>query len=273
MYYLQSRYYDPQIARFVNADAAMYIGGGGSIVSYDIFVYCENNCINFIDYYGHAPSNATLTQMHDKVLASAQLFLFAMGIITNREVNTCNSKGRNNGRMDIYSFINNQVWEVKRNNYNGKRAGNRQLNTYTQSYVQSLYHTWFRIRKTPKEGNCYVYGSVVLDDYIITYHSQEGRAALILYEYMSLEDAAKLFFNALMEPNILWNTKFARFSMKIKKKAEEALVYIRKAVGKINNFTKQFVKSVADFLKKAGPIILAVLALLIFVFTGVPVMV
>ena len=215
------------------------------------------------------PSNATLTRMHDRVLASAQLFLFAVGIITSSEVNTCTSSGRNNGRMDIYSYIDNQVWEVKRKNSNGRSAGNKQLNTYTQSYVQSLYHTWFRIKRTPREGNCSVYGTVIVSDYFVIYHSQVGRPALILYDYMSLEDAAKLCFTALTATSAIWAAKFARFSAKAKRKGGEALAYIRKAVGNVKNFTKQFMKSVADFLKKAGPIVLTLIALLIFAFTGV----
>ena len=48
-YYLQSRYYDPQIGRFINADAQINEG----ILGTNLFAYCENNPVNFIDRTGH----------------------------------------------------------------------------------------------------------------------------------------------------------------------------------------------------------------------------
>lgn len=54
-YYLQSRYYDPEIGRFNNADGTQYLGAGNSLVSYNIFSYCQNNSINYCDSTGCAP--------------------------------------------------------------------------------------------------------------------------------------------------------------------------------------------------------------------------
>ncbi len=42
-YYLQSRYYDADICRFISADSVDYIGITGSNLSYNTFAYCENN--------------------------------------------------------------------------------------------------------------------------------------------------------------------------------------------------------------------------------------
>ncbi len=42
-YYLQSRYYDANICRFISADSVDYIGITGSHLSYNTFAYCENN--------------------------------------------------------------------------------------------------------------------------------------------------------------------------------------------------------------------------------------
>ncbi len=36
MYYLQSRYYDPQICRFINADSTDYLGATGTVLSYNL---------------------------------------------------------------------------------------------------------------------------------------------------------------------------------------------------------------------------------------------
>ena len=52
MYYLQSRYYDPEICRFINADSTDYLGATGTLLSYNLFAYCENDGVNRIDEEG-----------------------------------------------------------------------------------------------------------------------------------------------------------------------------------------------------------------------------
>ena len=52
LYYLQSRYYDPNTGRFINADAVDYIGYSGEVLSYNLFAYCENNAVIYSDYSG-----------------------------------------------------------------------------------------------------------------------------------------------------------------------------------------------------------------------------
>lgn len=37
IYYLQSRYYDPTVGRFVNEDKVTFLGVGSTIVSYNLF--------------------------------------------------------------------------------------------------------------------------------------------------------------------------------------------------------------------------------------------
>ena len=53
LYYLQSRYYDPVIGRFINADAFASTDVLG-LLSTNMFAYCENNPINCSDPTGHA---------------------------------------------------------------------------------------------------------------------------------------------------------------------------------------------------------------------------
>ena len=49
-YYLQSRYYDPAIRRFINADG--YINANGDIIGFNMYAYCGNNPVNCADYNG-----------------------------------------------------------------------------------------------------------------------------------------------------------------------------------------------------------------------------
>ena len=46
LYYLQSRYYNPAIFRFISADSISSLGAGGTAQSYNLFVYCGNNPIS-----------------------------------------------------------------------------------------------------------------------------------------------------------------------------------------------------------------------------------
>ena len=49
-YYLQSRYYDPVVSRFINADK--YASTGTGLLSYNMFAYCQNNPVNYSDPQG-----------------------------------------------------------------------------------------------------------------------------------------------------------------------------------------------------------------------------
>ena len=53
LYYVSSRYYDPEIGRFINADDIDYLGADGSPLSYNLFAYCMNNPVNRFDVNGN----------------------------------------------------------------------------------------------------------------------------------------------------------------------------------------------------------------------------
>ena len=50
MYYLQSRYYDARIGRFINADG--YVSTGQGLTGNNMFAYCGNNPVNRVDPTG-----------------------------------------------------------------------------------------------------------------------------------------------------------------------------------------------------------------------------
>ena len=52
LYYLQSRYYDPIVGRFLNADGIIGANRMVEDTNYNLFAYCMNNPINFGDMTG-----------------------------------------------------------------------------------------------------------------------------------------------------------------------------------------------------------------------------
>ena len=58
-YYLQSRYYDPEIGRFINADSYASTDATG-LLSTNMFAYCENDPVNKSDPSGEAFSLITI---------------------------------------------------------------------------------------------------------------------------------------------------------------------------------------------------------------------
>ena len=62
-YYLQSRYYDPAICRFINADR--YTDTGEKLVGYNMFVYCNNNSIVYTDFSGERAMGPSFYLVND----------------------------------------------------------------------------------------------------------------------------------------------------------------------------------------------------------------
>lgn len=53
-YYLNARFYDSDAGRFITMDDISYLGASNTICSYNLFTYCENNPIMYVDDSGHA---------------------------------------------------------------------------------------------------------------------------------------------------------------------------------------------------------------------------
>ncbi len=71
LYYLQSRYYNPEIGRFINADS--YASTGQGILGNNMFAYCQNNPVTYSDSKGQA------VDLGAGLSAGALLFTFVDG--------------------------------------------------------------------------------------------------------------------------------------------------------------------------------------------------
>lgn len=76
-YYLKSRYYSPELGRFISADGE--IGQVGNTMVMNLFAYCRNNPINLSDEGGNWPSWATKLCIGLAVIAICAIAVVATG--------------------------------------------------------------------------------------------------------------------------------------------------------------------------------------------------
>ena len=52
LYYLQSRFYNPTVGRFINSDESTYVAIDTTAISCNLFSYCKNSPATAVDYCG-----------------------------------------------------------------------------------------------------------------------------------------------------------------------------------------------------------------------------
>ncbi len=160
LYYLQSRYYNPEMGRFINADS--YASTGQGIIGCNMFAYCLNNPVLFMDGTGSNAEAATLwtTTMWwlcgvDTILPIGDL-IYGMGILvsallvvktTNKSITTSDATSLNQDLEepnDDY-FDDEQNFggkkKIGRNNGNTPRDNkkqNKQIDDLTRHYPKNL---------------------------------------------------------------------------------------------------------------------------------------
>ena len=73
MYYLATRYYEPNTCRFITMDDTSYLGANGDLVSYNLFAYCGNNPVLYVDPTGHSITLGLI--LGGAVIGATKLFI------------------------------------------------------------------------------------------------------------------------------------------------------------------------------------------------------
>ena len=107
LYYLNSRYYDPQTGRFLNADGNC--GAVGNVQSHNMFEYGFNNPVNIVDYSGKFA--ITLTAVLGCVLTAFVASLVVYTVVSQPAV----QQGIAHGIDSVGKAVSNTVNNIKQN--------------------------------------------------------------------------------------------------------------------------------------------------------------
>ena len=114
LYYLQSRYYDPAIGRFINADSLVSTGQG--FLGYNMFAYCGNSPTNYSDPTGAKPSFwYTLFEDHDPgyIHRAVQAHILIVNNTDEERKYDSEYVMPGIGRADIVCLSTGEMWEIK----------------------------------------------------------------------------------------------------------------------------------------------------------------
>ena len=147
-YYLQSRYYDPAIRRFINADG--YINANGDILGFNMYAYCGNNPVMGYDPTGEwnwstfwSVTNVVLSAVAG-VVAGVATGNVAVGIVTatltysglNNVVNTVYYNHFSDGKSEIdnSSYQDGYIDRFERLDYTKERTEQEIYNSTAWTY-------------------------------------------------------------------------------------------------------------------------------------------
>ena len=110
LYYCQSRYYDPAVGRWLNADSLL---DNRTTLSVNLFVYCGNNPVNCVDSEGNAYHSINFfRETHQEVLCRISLDVRNKHLELRVGDNYIPVRGQR-GFCDLYSLVTEEVWELK----------------------------------------------------------------------------------------------------------------------------------------------------------------
>ena len=106
-YYLQSRYYDPEIGRFINADGLVTTGG---LLGNNMFAYCGNNPVNRIDPHGN-DWKSVVEDVVEAIVEGIRRVLDAVrDVLTFKEDKYLTSEQRQYNATLVYYYLTGEGW-------------------------------------------------------------------------------------------------------------------------------------------------------------------
>ncbi len=202
LYYLQSRYYDPEVGRFINADA--YASTGQGILGTNMFAYCRNNPVGYCDGTGNYVVALTLTL---EILGELLLDIAVSVIVID-----C--------ALDIGSRIYTAAKSVYQN-YTASQAEAKSEKVIADSTVvidkRKAPNTTYTVYLCCAAGDPYetiVYVGRVKTSGLgarKTYHESKGRELVITYSNLTweqcrgLEQYFMLYYHSMNRGNPLYN--------------------------------------------------------------------
>ena len=119
-YYLQSRYYDPEVGRFINGDE--YAATGTGLLGSNMFAYCNNNSVNLFDKTGTLPFSVKpmqvavndggypLRDVTDEVVAALK-----DAVTKARAMHASGNMNAAEILVEFYKMVNHEApWDIKR---------------------------------------------------------------------------------------------------------------------------------------------------------------
>ena len=171
LYYLNSRYYDPETGRFINADT--FASTGKSILSANVYAYSENNPTNMHDKSGKHP--LALLDWSDRAIIHLMVQIkVSKEKNWAREVFVKGIKGR--GFLDLLDAEKNQYYEIKSKDDAKRKRTTRQMEKYDVAIIQNttankLITPKVTIGSSISRGEEYVKGSFQYGIYDVEYSS------------------------------------------------------------------------------------------------------
>lgn len=153
LYYLQSRYYDPVVGRFLNADAVPMLGANGDFIGYNLFAYCGNNPVNYSDSYGYNLEDNYRDTLGSGIgggIASPiwiiEPLLVLLGIVDYENRNASHGGNKARSSLDFGSSTGTPPgpeWPGKNNNRNNNTDPNyRGGTTYNRNGIRIDYESY-----------------------------------------------------------------------------------------------------------------------------------